>query len=287
MIDISLIKKLRETTGISMMGCKKALEESQNNFEEALTIVRKSEYTRVVKKIDRVTREGIIAIKVSDDYKKAIMIEINCETDFAAKDKLLLEFASIIASDGINRQINDLESFINLPSVIEKREVLVAKIGENVTIRRIKTIVIDGKNVIGSYLHSNRIGVLVELSTNNFDFARDLAIHIAAYNPIVVLPENLPQELINKEKEIYFAQLQNSGKPEDVLKITNDKIKKFIDESVLIKQPFIKNPEFLIEDLLQQTHSKIIDFSRFEVGEGIEKKMANFASEVEAQIKTK
>ncbi|MDR1057360.1 MAG: translation elongation factor Ts [Coxiellaceae bacterium] len=287
-INTSLIKELREATGAGMMECKKALEEAEGNLETALTIIRKAGHAKAARKVNRIACEGIITIKTSPDHKKAIMIEINCETDFAAKDHSFLEFVDTIANQSLNEQIMDLKSFIALPSVAEMQENLIAKIGENVTIRRLKMMVIDGEGMISNYLHGNRIGVLVKLSLANAELGKDLAMHIAACSPIAIGPESLPQTLIDKEKEIYFAQLQNSNKSQEVLaKIVAGRIQKFINESVLVKQPFVKNPELLVEDLLQKFHLHIIDFTRFEVGEGIEKKMTDFVSEVEAQIKTK
>ncbi|EKE01617.1 MAG: hypothetical protein ACD_21C00090G0023 [uncultured bacterium] len=290
-ITASLVKDLRERTGAGMMECKKALEEAQGDIEAAIVAMRKSGQAKAAKKAGRIAAEGAVAIKVSDDGKKAIMVEINCETDFVARDHNFLEFVNIVATNGLVASALDLDGLLavtldNGKTIAQVREDLVAKIGENINVRRMKLMTTAG--VIGNYVHSNnRIGVLVDLSTVNAELGKDIAMHIAASKPIAVLPEELPQDLLNKEKEICLAQVQTSGKPPEILeKMVTGRMQKFINESTLIKQPFVKNPDIAVSELLQQANAKVLSFVRFEVGEGIEKKDVDFASEVKAQVES-
>ncbi len=294
MITASLVKELREQTGAGMMECKKALEEANGNLEAAVTIMRKSGQAKAAKKGDRIAAEGVIVIKTSDDHKTAIMVEVNCETDFVSRDKSFLEFADTIAAQGLKVRVTELDKFLSMvldsgKNVLETREGLVAKIGENINVRRVKLMDISGEGMIGSYAHGNgRIGVLVEVSVANPELAKDIAMHIAASKPAAILPEELPKALIEKEKEIYAAQLQDTKKPPEILeKILSGRVQKFIGEITLVKQQFVKNPDITIEDLLQQSKARISSFTRFEVGEGIEKKETDFAAEVKAQIESK
>lgn len=292
-ITANLVKELREQTGAGMMECKKALEEAKGNLEAAITVMRKSGQTKAAKKIERIAAEGVIVIKTSADNKKAIIVEINCETDFAARDHAFLEFADTVATIGLKNEVTELDKLLILPvangqTVMTLRENLVAKIGENINIRRIKTLLLTS-GAINSYLHSNgRIGVLVGLSIVNPELGKDLAMHIAACKPLAILPEELPHELLQKEKEIYMAELQGSGKPQEILeKIVTGRLQKFVSEMALVKQPFVKNPDITIENLLKGGNAKILSFVRFEVGAGIEKKVADFAAEVKAQTEAK
>lgn len=288
-VATSLIKELRERTGAGMMECKKALEEAKGNIETAIVAMRKSGQAKAAKKAGRIAGEGAIAIKVSDDSKKAIMVEINCETDFVALDNNFLEFLNTVTTKGLTASVKNLDDLLNMAldkgkTVEQAREELIARIGENINVRRMKFIATSG--FIGSYVHNNnRIGVLVELSTKNPELAKDIAMHIAANKPLVVLPEDLPEDLLNKEKEICLAQVQTSGKPPEILeKMVLGRMQKFINESALIKQPFVKNQDITVSDLLQQTNARVFSFVRFEVGEGIEKKEADFASEVKSLL---
>ncbi len=296
MITASLVKELREHTGAGMMECKKALEEANGNLEAAITIMRKSGQAKAAKKVNRIASEGVIAVKISSDNKNAVMVEINCETDFVSRDKSFLEFTEMVANQALKAQVSDLEelfaiTLVNGKTIQETREDLVAKIGENINIRRIKFMSIDGDGMIGSYIHGNgRIGVMVGLSVINPELAKDLAMHVAASKPTAILPEDLPPALIAGEKEIYAAQLQAQDvkKPPEILeKILSGRVQKFISEITLIKQAFVKNPDITVETLLQQAKAKIYNFTRFEVGEGIEKKETDFAAEVMAQVEAK
>lgn len=292
-ITASLVKELREHTGAGMMECKKALEEAKGNLETAITIMRKSGQAKAAKKVDRVAAEGVIIVKVSDDNKNAIMLEVNCETDFAARDQSFLDFANTVALQGLNHQITTRDKLLELVltdglTILGMRDNLVAKIGENINIRRVSMITVAGDGIVNSYVHGGRIGVIVALSVANADLCKDIAMHITAFKPLAILPEELPKALLDKEKEIYLSQLQDTNKPPQILeKIVEGRIQKFISESVLIKQPFVKDPDITIEDLLKQFNARVLGFARFEVGEGIEKKETDFAAEVKAQVESK
>jgi elongation factor Ts len=291
-ITASLVKDLRERTGAGMMECKKALEETQGDVESAIIAMRKSGQAKAAKKEGRVAAEGAIAIKVSGDGKKAIMVEVNCETDFVARDHNFLAFVNSIASQGLSALATDLAGLLvvtldNGKTVAQAREDLVAKIGENINVRRMQLITTS--EMIGSYVHSNnRIGVLVELSAASPELGKDLSMHITASKPLVIRSEELPQDLLDKEKEICLAQVQTGGKPPEILeKIVTGRMRKFISESTLIEQPFVKNPDITIAQLLQQDDAKVLSFVRFEVGEGVEKREIDFAAEVKAQVESK
>lgn len=290
-ITASLVKELRERTGAGMMECKKALEEAQGDIETAITAMRKSGQAKAAKKAGRIAAEGAIAIKTSIDGKKAIMVEVNCETDFVARDQNFLKFVDTVATSGLKASTINLENLLivnldNGKTIEQNREDLVGRIGENINVRRMKLMTTAG--FIGSYVHSNsRIGVLVELANANPEIAKDIAMHIAASKPLAVLPENLPQDLLDQEKEIYLAQVQTSGKPPEILeKMITGRMQKFINEATLVKQPFVKNPDITVADLLQQAKTKVLSFVRFEVGEGIDKKEIDFAAEVKAQVES-
>lgn len=288
-ITASLVKELRERTGAGMMECKKALEHARGDIEMAITAMRKSGQAKAAKKAGRIAAEGAIAIQVGSDGKKAIMVEVNCETDFVARDHNFLGFINAAAVKGLAASAANLDNLLTLTlddgkTIAQTREDLVAKIGENINVRRMKLITTQG--AIGSYVHSNnRIGVLVELSIANPGIGKDIAMHVAASKPLAVLPDELPQDLLDKEKEICLAQVEASGKPPAILeKMIVGRMQKFINESSLVRQPFVKNPDITVADLLKQTDAKVLSFTRFEVGEGIEKKEADFAAEVKDLI---
>jgi len=289
MVTASLVKELRERTGAGMMECKKALTEAQGDIEAAIVAMRKSGQAKAAKKAGRIAAEGAIAIKISGDSKKAIMVEVNCETDFVARDHNFLEFVGSVAASGLNALVTNPDDLLAVTldsgkTIAQAREDLVAKIGENINVRRLKLMTTAG--VVGSYVHSNnRIGVLVELSAANPELSKDISMHIAASKPIAVLPEELPQDLLNREKEICLAQVQASGKPPEIIeKMIVGRMQKIINESALVKQPFVKNPDITVADLLKQANAKVLSFARFEVGEGIEKKETDFAAEVKDLI---
>lgn len=290
MTDISAaaVKELRERTGAGMMDCKKALTEAQGNMDDALDILRKKGIAKAGKKADRVAAEGVIG--VASNGKQVAMVEINCETDFVARDGNFMAFVQAVSDSALQHQTTDVEKFLTMPlsgqskSIEEARLELVAKIGENVQVRR---IVISNPNAatVGTYLHGTRIGVMVELDVDNNDLARDIAMHIAASRPLVIAPENVPADVVEKEKEIYMAQAATSGKPQEIIeKMVVGRLKKFLDEVSLVGQPFVKDPDATVGSLLNKQRAKVLAFHRFEVGEGIEKVVEDFKEAVMSQV---
>ena len=289
-ITAALVKELRERTSAGMMECKKALVETNGDLDAAIEYMRKTGLAKADKKASRIAAEGTIIINTSDDAKFAAMIEVNCETDFVTKGDDFQQFATAVANVAVRKRPPNLDALLNLDlgtgeTVIEKSKSLIAKIGENINVRRYLPITAS-KGQIASYLHGSRIGVVVELTDNNTELGKDIAMHIAASKPICISAENVPSEDIEKEKEIFSAQAAESGKPADIIeKMVAGRITKYLKEVTLLGQPFVKDPDKTIEKLLQESGSKVIQFARIEVGEGIEKKTENFAEEVMAQVK--
>lgn len=289
-ISAALVKELRERTSAGMMECKKALVETNGDIEAAVEHLRKTGMAKADKKADRTAAEGLIIIKVSDDAKKAAMVEINCETDFVAKDDSFKSFADEVAAITLDSKPADLDALLassmkSGDSIEDATKALIAKIGENINVRRFINYECSNGRV-GSYLHGSRIGVLVEAEGGDDDLAKDLAMHIAASKPVCVSSEEVSADLIEKEKEIFAAQAAESGKPEEIIeKMISGRINKFLKEITLLGQPFVKDPDSTVEKLLKASNAKVIAFQRFEVGEGIEKKADNFADEVMAQVK--
>jgi elongation factor Ts len=291
------VKELRERTGAGMMECKQALIKANGDVNVAIDILRKAGRAKAAKKGGRIAAEGIIAVKISNDEKTAIMIEVNTETDFASRDEQFKEFVNEVVTLGLENEVTDLSGLLKLksrfeggsrsvPTVAEECEALIAKIGENIQIRRMALVKSDG--IVGNYCHAGRIGVLVDLSVRDLQLGKDIAMHIAASKPEVTDPHDLPAEIIDKEKEIYQAEASETGKPKEIVeKMVAGRIRKFIDEVSLVKQPFIKDPTVTVGDLLKKLGAKVLFFVRFEVGEGIEKQKADFAKEVMSQIKRK
>ena len=277
----SMIKDLRDRTGLGMMECKRALAESEGDIDKAIDDLRKSSGIKAAKKAGRIAADGIVAVKLSNDNTYGVMIEVNTETDFAARDDAFLKFVATSLSTAFDAKKLCFDEFVVDMDVA--RQALVQKIGENINIRRVETI---RSPVIGTYVHSNsRIGVLVALSGGSIELAKDVAMHIAASNPQVVKPEDMPDSLVQKEKDIFIAQARESGKSEEIIeKMITGRINKFLSESSLINQPFVKNPEITINKLIEHSGAKVISFHRFEVGEGIEKIEVDFATEVAAQL---
>lgn len=287
-ITAAQVKELRERTGVGMMECKKALSAANGDMTLAIEELRKSGRAKADKKAGRVAAEGIVLVQ--SDARTAVMVEINSETDFAARDASFLEFANAVLRTAFATSVEDVPTFMTLPleggtgTVEEARQALVAKIGENINIRRIARVSTTTGSM-GTYLHSNRIGVLVNLDTENVDLAKDIAMHIAASKPLVVSQDDVPAELVAKEKEIYMAQAATSGKPQEILeKMVGGKLKKYLDEVSLLGQPFIKDPEVMVSNLLNKNRAKVVSFTRFEVGEGIEKESEDFVEAVMAQV---
>lgn len=289
-ITAALVKELRERTGAGMMECKKALVETDGDIEAAIELMRKSGMAKADKKAGRTAADGLVVIKTSADGKQATIVEINSETDFVAKGDDFINFANAIAARVLASKPADLDALMALPlqdggeSVEHARKELIAKLGENMSVRRFELLETSGQ--IGSYMHGARIGVLVDLEGGDETLGKDLAMHIAASRPTCVSEEDVSAELIEKEKEIFSAQAAESGKPADIIeKMVGGRIKKFLKEITLMGQPFVKDPDQTIEKLLKGAGAKVNRFTCFEVGEGIEKKTENFADEVMAQVK--
>ncbi len=289
-ISAKMVKELRDRTGAGMMECKKALTNSSGDMDKAVEEMRKAGQAKADKKSSRITAEGVIALSISENNQTANMIEINCETDFVAKDENFLEFVKKISEVSLQNFKGSLEDFLNSlhssgKTVEEVRLELVSKVGENVKIRRIQAVN-SNNSYIGHYMHGTKIGVAVILEKENSELAKDVCMHIAAMKPIALSANDISKEDLNNEREIYLAQAKDSGKPEEIIqKMVDGKIKKFISEVTLVDQKFVKDNEITIGQLLEKNNNKILSFYRFEVGEGIEKKDENFADEVMAQIK--
>ncbi len=285
-ITATQVKELRGRTGAGMMECKKALLEANGDIDIAIEVLRKAGHAKAARKGGRIAAEGIIAIKASDDNKTAIMIEVNTETDFASRDEKFRTFVDQVVTLGLENEVTDLSDLLALPTISKEYEALIAKIGENIQIRRM--VVLKSIGIVGNYCHASRIGALVELSTQDLQLAKDIAMHVVASKPEVINPHDLSAEIIDKEKEVYWAEASQSGKPKEIIeKMVAGRIKKFIDEVSLVNQPFVKDPTITIGDLLEKLGAKVLSFARFEVGEGIEKQKADFAKEVMTQVKRK
>jgi elongation factor Ts len=289
-ITASMVKELREITGVGMMECKKALVETDGNLEVAIENLRKSGAASAAKKSGRVAADGIIKIATSDDNTTAVLVEINCETDFVAKDDNFLGFTDMVVEAALSNQSTDVESLmateVNGKSLESTRENLVAKIGENVQVRRVQLVKAADNGLVGSYSHGKNIGVVVSITGGDDELAKDLAMHVAAANPEYVSEEQVPAEQLEKEKEILMAQAENSGKPAEIIeKMMIGRIKKYLAEITLKGQQFVKDPDTSVEKLLSAKNANVIEFTRFEVGEGIEKKVDNFVEEVMAQAR--
>jgi elongation factor Ts len=281
-----MVKELRERTGAGMMECKNALVQTDGDMEAAVEHLRKSGLAKADKKSSRVAAEGKVVLAQSGG--NAVMVEVNCETDFVAKDENFLGFADRVAELALQQDGTDIAELMNAStgnlSLEEARQALVAKIGENVQVRRMARISSDG--VVGSYVHGGRIGVLVELdSGGDEDLARDLAMHVAALNPAFANIDEVPAEVMEKEKEILIAQAQDSGKPADIIeKMVEGRLRKHLAEITLVGQPFVKDGDLTVGKLLDQHGTSVRRFIRLAVGEGIEKKEDNFAEEVMQQV---
>lgn len=284
-ITAAMVKELRERTGLPMMECKKALVEADGDLELAIENLRKSSGMKAAKKSGRTAADGVAAIKTADDNSKAVMLEINSETDFVARDDNFLSFVDTLLEAAVNGTAATVEELMSA-ELESKREALVQKIGENISVRRLYRAAADN-GVVGSYVHGNkRIAVVVELEGGDADLARDVAMHVAAMNSQFVSPADVSQDLIAKEREIYTVQAQDSGKPADIVaKMVEGRVRKFLAEVSLTEQAFVKDPDVKVGKLVEQAGARILRFQRFEVGEGIDKEQVDFASEVAAQLK--
>ncbi|MFA3789507.1 translation elongation factor Ts [Aliiglaciecola sp. SL4] len=283
-VTAALVKELRERTGAGMLDCKKALVETDGDVELAIENMRKSGQAKAAKKAGRIAAEGVIMTKVANGV--ATMMEINSETDFVARDDGFLAFANKLVDVASANKINDMDTLNNSEidgvTVSDTRDTLVAKIGENISPRRV--ISVEGDN-LGAYVHGGRIGVIAILNGGDEDLAKDIAMHIAAASPQFVKPEDVPAEVVAKEKEIQLEIAMQSGKPAEIAeKMVIGRMKKFTGEVSLTGQPFVKDPSNTVGQLLKSKGADVINFVRFEVGEGIEKKEEDFAAEVAAQM---
>lgn len=283
-VTASLVKELRERTGLGMMECKNALVETDGDIELAIENLRKASGLKAAKKADRTAAEGVVAIKIADDNSYGVVLEVNSETDFVARDDSFLAFVNTVLEKAFASKADSVAALID-EELENTRQALVQKIGENIGVRRV-TLVKPQSGIVGGYVHSNsRIAVLTELTAGGAELARDVAMHVAAVSPQVVRPEDMPEELVNKEKEIIKAQPDMEGKPEEIIeKMMVGRIKKFLKEVSLLEQAFVKDPEITVGNLVEKAGAQVVSFVRFEVGEGIEKKEENFAAEVAAQV---
>ncbi len=284
-ISAALVKELRERTGAGMMDCKKALTEANGDIELAIENMRKSGQAKAAKKAGRIAAEGVILARAEGNT--AVMIELNCETDFVGKDASFRAFGEQVLALAVANKISDLEALKaaameNGDSVEVSLNNLIAKLGENMNLRRI--IVVEGDN-LGTYIHGGRIGVITKLVGGTTDLAKDLAMHVAANSPQFVKPEDVSAEVVAKERELQIDIAINSGKPKDIAeKMVEGRMKKFTGEISLTGQMFVKDPSISVADLLKKEGADVLEFVRFEVGEGIEKQETDFAAEVQAQI---
>ena len=286
-ITASMVKELRDRTGAGMMDCKKSLVEVNGDIDAAIELLRTSGQAKAEKKASRVAADGRVAIK--SNTSDAVIIEINSETDFVAKDENFINFSDSVANLLLEKDVESIEQLSELvlsdsKTVEEARTELISKVGENISIRRFNKTS-DSVN-LGIYSHGSRIGSIVSLSGGSENLAKDIAMHIAASNPICIDVNGVPSDLIEREKRIYNEQALSSGKPPEIIeKMVQGKMSKYLKEITLLGQSFVKDPDISIENLLKNSNAVVTDFIRYEVGEGIEKKEENFADEVMKQIK--
>jgi elongation factor Ts len=289
-ITAAQVKELRERTGCGMMECKKALVDASGDMEAAAETLRKSGLAKADKKAGRVAAEGVIVVEVSGDSKRGAIVEVNSETDFVARKEEFQDFAKAVVRRVLESAPADVDALLAMPledggpAVEEARRSLIASIGENITVRRFsRREAVKGN--LSSYLHGARIGVLVELEGGDGELARDVAMHIAASKPVCIDEDGVSQEMLDKEKEIFSAQAEASGKPPEIVeKMVSGRLRKFLGEITLLGQPFVKDPDQTVGKLLKAAGASVVCFDRFELGEGIEKKAENFAEEVMAQV---
>ncbi|CAC9585090.1 Translation elongation factor Ts [uncultured Gammaproteobacteria bacterium] len=289
-ITAALVKELRERTGSGMMDCKKALTETNGDLEAAIDLMRSSGAAKAAKKSSRVAAEGLVKVNISDDNKTATILEINSETDFVTKGDAFINFVNTLGALALKTRPANIEEFMmqtldNGDSLEKSREDIVAKVGENVSIRRVQTITVDS-GVIGAYKHGERIAVLAVLEGGDEVLAKDIAMHVAATRPECITEDELDASLLEREKAIFVEQARESGKPDNIIeKMIGGRVKKFINEVTLYGQAFVKDPDTTVGALAKKNNATVVSFIRYEVGEGIEKKEENFAEEVAAQMK--
>ena len=287
-VTASMVKELRERTGAGMMECKKALVETNGDLEAAIEHLRKSGLAQADKKASRIAADGRIALATKEDDSEAVMVEINCETDFVAKDENFLAFTNAVGTNALAATSDDVEALMasdfDGKSLELARQTLVTKIGENIQVRRMSRM--TGCDNIGAYVHGGHIGVIVDLEGGNKEVARDIAMHIAALNPAYVDVDDVPADVLEKEKQFLISQAADSGKPADIIeKMVTGRMRKHLSSITLLGQDFVKDGDITVAKLLEQNNAKVRAFTRLVVGEGIEKKEDNFADEVMQQVK--
>ena len=280
-ISASMVKELRERTGLGMMECKKALVEADGNLELAIENLRKSSGMKAAKKAGRVAADGVVRVAVNGS--QGTLLEVNSETDFVARDDNFSAFADKVIAKASLAASTDVGTLME-GELEDARSALVQKIGENITVRRIEKI---SASVVGVYVHSNeKIGVMIGLDGGSQELAKDIAMHVAASSPMVVNPDDVDPGVIEKEKEIFAAQAESSGKPAEIIeKMVGGRIRKFLAEISLVEQPFVKDPDQTVGQLVEAAGARVTGMVRFEVGEGIEKDEVDFAEEVMAQAR--
>ena len=283
-IKASQVKELRDMTGVAMMECKKALVECDGDLEKALDLLRSNSALKAEKKAARVAADGVLKIFVGSEY--ATLIEINSETDFAIKDANFINFTNDVSDYIAENKVSNV-SELNESEIEEKRKALVQTIGENIQLRRLDTKEFSSEMSAGSYLHSDsKLGAVVVLSAGDEALAKDIAMHVAAFNPLCLSGADLDPEILEREKAIYMVQAEESGKPQEIMeKMIEGKLKRFLSEVSLLSQDFVKDSEITIQELLDSKNAKIESYSRFKVGEGIEVATKSFADEVAEQLK--
>ena len=280
-ITSSLVKELRERTGLGMMDCKKALQSAEGDIEKAIEDLRKESGMKAAKKAGRTAAEGLVLTKIAD----GVVVEVNSETDFAARNDTFIDFANTVLDTVFSKKEANVDTLL-AAGLEQERLALIQNIGENISVRRAHLIEAENSHV-GAYVHSNsKIAVLVALKGGDEDLAKDVAMHVAAVSPLVVQAEDVPADVLSKESEIYTAQAAESGKPADIVeKMVSGRLRKFIEEISLMEQAYVKDPDVKVGKLVKDAGAEIVSFIRFEVGEGIEKKEEDFAAEVAAQLK--
>ncbi len=283
-IKASQVKELRDMTGVAMMDCKKALVECEGDIEKALDLLRSNSALKAEKKSSRVAADGILVVSVNEDY--ATLVELNSETDFAAKDANFLSFGEKVKEYISKNKIFEA-SALKESSLEDDRKALVQTIGENIQIRRVVTLEFDSSMNIGIYIHSDsKLGSLVVTKDGSDEIAKDIAMHVSAFNPLCLSQDDIDKDILEREKAIYQNQAQDSGKPQDIMdKMVDGKIKRFLSEVSLISQNFVKDPDITVQEYLERGGATIVEFARLKVGEGIEVEIKDFAEEVAEQLK--
>ena len=283
-IKASQVKELRDMTGVAMMDCKKALVECEGDIEKALDLLRSNSALKAEKKSSRVAADGILITVITENY--ATIVEINSETDFAAKDSNFLSFGEKVKNYIKENKVSNADDFIN-SDIEDERKTLVQTIGENIQLRRVETIEFSPDMKTGLYLHSDsKLGSIVVTKNGNDQTAKDIAMHVAAFNPLCLSQDDIDNDVLDRERAIYQNQAEESGKPQDIMdKIVDGKVNRFLSEASLLSQSFVKDPDITVKDYLDKDNAEIITFTRLKVGEGIEVEVKDFAEEVADQLK--